>query len=45
MKRVLIVLVVLTVAIFVLLLTSQRPTPSTNSGLDLSQERPLAPDF
>lgn len=45
MKRLLIVMVVLTAVVFVLLITSQRPTTSTHSGLDMTQDRPMAPDF
>lgn len=45
MKRLFIVVVLLTVAIFILLITSQRPSPSTHSAVDLTQNRPMAPDF
>lgn len=45
MKRLFIVMILLTVVIFFLLISSQAPTTSTSSGVDLTKERPMAPDF
>ncbi|OQY23140.1 MAG: hypothetical protein B6I37_05915 [Desulfobacteraceae bacterium 4572_35.2] len=45
MKRLFIVMILLTVMIFFLLISSQRPSPSARPVVDLTQGRPLAPDF
>ena len=45
MKRLVIVMILLTVVIFFLLISSQPPSTSPSSAVDLTQERPMAPDF
>lgn len=45
MKRLLVVMILLTVVIFFLLIMSQPPLTSPPPGVDLTQDRPMSPDF